>query len=73
VAGLTEMPMVARGEQVWIEVWARAEAAFARARGLTSTEADAAAAPSDDRPSEWLAELVTEMQSVARQHPMGRW
>ena len=83
VAQLADVPPGASADAVWDRAWARAAAAFSKAWAevptleapaveLVESPRDAVSSSSGDGVA-WRTELVQEMQSVARQHPMGRW
>jgi ring-1,2-phenylacetyl-CoA epoxidase subunit PaaC len=87
VAALGARPAGAAGDQGWSEAWSRASARFDREWAAFLADVGLPAAPgrpgrpdpdgpddADDAHVEpWRTVLVEEMQSVARQHPRGRW
>jgi ring-1,2-phenylacetyl-CoA epoxidase subunit PaaC len=82
VPALARPPADVAGDPVWSEAWARAGRQFDASWSaveqrcgevMVSTGSTDGVSTGSTDPAEWRAELVQEMQSVARQHPMGRW
>ena len=78
VDALAQLPDGAGADARWVEAWSRAAAAFGKAWAqvpaveLVETPREMVPTSPTDVAA-WRSELVQEMQSVARQHPMGRW
>lgn len=86
VDGLAEPAAGTTGAPVWADAWSRAAEAFTEAwSGVSAGPAGAAGStdmtgaaepvgsPSATEAQGWRDDLVGELQSVARQHPEGRW
>lgn len=63
----------AQDEQVWADAWSRARAVFAGAWAAVEQVLGGSRRARPPEVGTWRAELVEELQSVARQHPSGRW
>jgi ring-1,2-phenylacetyl-CoA epoxidase subunit PaaC len=76
VTDLAEPPRGATADPVWAEVWARAGQRFTVDWPVVSSSAGGTESVGPTRSSDaaaWRQDLVDELQSVARQHPGGRW